>query len=451
MVQLNKRGISTKWLITMILLVMGFVIILLVYSQFAWKDTITKETCHNSVVLKASVPELPGAIKPIDMPLRCQTEKICITTNALLKGDCEEFAGETYVTKRVSSDPQQQIKEIQQIIAESMVDCWSMMGEGKLKGIFAREGKEVFPSVGNLATAVVNKLGYLIGITSYDTGTARIQYFRKCVICSRVAFAKDIKQFYGSNTRIPGVISYLNKAKPAGKEYTFLQFLTNNRNIRFSEARVANTDFLYVNREYAMVFSEYHTDATPERLFGAIGGLIGATTLGKFFGAGGVMVGGAGGYYFGTKAGLAAMAFVGANDSYITSWSFMPVRPENPSNYNFFSDVHISTSTTDPCYGTLNINLIPSELKSKFSQQIPIYWRTKENGGFEGTNSLKPWGEVPATEIKSVGDITSSKISSATSQDVTNLGTFLNNAQIELASYCYTLQDIQCHSFEGLP
>ena len=77
----------------MIILILSFLVILFLWYQFDWKGSVNDETCHTSVILKKSVFERPliGG-KLVDIPLRCQTNKICVESGFFDKS-CDEFKG----------------------------------------------------------------------------------------------------------------------------------------------------------------------------------------------------------------------------------------------------------------------------------------------------------------------------------------------------------------------
>ena len=124
----SKKGLTVKFIVTMIVLVLSFSVILIFYFFYPWGGQIDKEACHQSIILRSTLnygPLEPG--KNI-IPLKCQTEKICLTSSG---EDCTEF-------EKVSKDnPITKIKiknkkEILDAIADAMYDCHSMVGEGKL-------------------------------------------------------------------------------------------------------------------------------------------------------------------------------------------------------------------------------------------------------------------------------------------------------------------------------
>ena len=150
----KKANISTTVLITVIFLITSFVIILLAYGSVDFGGLSDKEICHESVLLRGTLPGL--GIREIS-PLQCKTEKICIRGDKFFgKGNCNEDFGELKEVKYTNADS---LEDVEKTIADNVVDCWSMMGKGEIS--LYSEGWASF--------------GFG-GVTS------------NCVICSRIAF-----------------------------------------------------------------------------------------------------------------------------------------------------------------------------------------------------------------------------------------------------------------------
>jgi len=141
---MNKNGeVSVSFLISVIVLVIGFVILLILVGSFFWKSDIDKEVCHQSIVLRSA-----ARLKFIDVrdavPLKCKTEKICLSMSG---EDCSQL-------RSTASDPVRKISisacsdescstaraEILEAVSDSMVRCHAMLGEGKLN--FMSQGFE---------------------------------------------------------------------------------------------------------------------------------------------------------------------------------------------------------------------------------------------------------------------------------------------------------------------
>src|SRR3989338_9062583 len=97
----RKGEITSTQLTGIIILIVSFAVILLFYLNLNWGENVDRETCKQSVILKASSPEVAD-IRILPVTLKCKTEKICITTNRFSKGDCEEDFGKDYTTIKVS-------------------------------------------------------------------------------------------------------------------------------------------------------------------------------------------------------------------------------------------------------------------------------------------------------------------------------------------------------------
>ena len=142
---INKRGeMTSKQLVSLILIIAAFVIIMIV-AMITWKwggETITKEECHESIVLRSAFNfglANPGQV----IPLRCATEKICLSQGG---SDCREFGVSTKknpVTKvKLSSDDERAKTEIMDNIANMLYECNSMLGEGKLNFMETKTSNE---------------------------------------------------------------------------------------------------------------------------------------------------------------------------------------------------------------------------------------------------------------------------------------------------------------------
>lgn len=155
--KMNKKGaITAQQLVTIILLIAGFAIVLLVFSQISWTGQINREVCHQSVILRATVPSAGQTL----IPLKCKTSKICVTSG-IIGGKCEEdFKNVKGITKAKVA----KVKDVEKLISQEIVDCWTMMGEGKVS-LFSQYWADNF-GVGGV----------------YPT----------CVICSRIAFDEKL-------------------------------------------------------------------------------------------------------------------------------------------------------------------------------------------------------------------------------------------------------------------
>ena len=159
---MNKKGdLTSTQIITLVIAIIGFGIVLIALFLVNLGGYTAEETCHLSVLTRATAPSaLQGAV-----PLKCVAKKICLGNSA--SSGCEaQFAGEQnveYVKLKGTKDEMR--RQIEEVSANAMYDCWKMMGEGKLD-IFGSYAKEA-------------------GITAIGT---------TCVICSRVAVDNGVNK-----------------------------------------------------------------------------------------------------------------------------------------------------------------------------------------------------------------------------------------------------------------
>lgn len=234
--QKNGEMTSTQ-IITIVLLITGFVIILFVYSQFNVED-VDREVCHNSVVLRATLPDTFD-LKELS-PLKCKTRKVCITDKMIGKGDCENELGAEYETVRISKDSKQSETDINRFIANELADCWSMMGQGKVQ-IFTR--------------------GFFEGKT--------------CSVCSRISFDEDLKIRL---KKITGIGDFLYSTYIPNSKVSYLEFLTTPQIVENQKIDIGE----FSTEEKAIVFIEVNEGSWDDWFFaiaGAIsGGYVGAKT-----------------------------------------------------------------------------------------------------------------------------------------------------------------------------
>lgn len=251
---MNKKAIEVKVLISMIILILSFALILFLWYQFSWQGTINQETCHTSVILKKSTPEKPLiGEKLVEVPLRCQTEKICLTSGFLDQG-CDEFEGIKGVAKkRVSSE-----EDVLEVLSDSAADCWSMMGEAKGPMVFSRE-------------------------------LSRIDQKFYGVICSRIAFSDKVQEEYPVIEHA-SLVEYLKTRRVSLESSdTYWDFLTQgtqaNEGVNFEGANI-DTSLSYAN-----VYLEADWGAFNKLLAAASGGLLFSAIGTSFAGPAGAVIG----------------------------------------------------------------------------------------------------------------------------------------------------------------
>lgn len=113
---ISKKGeLTTKQLVTIIVLITSFIIILFLFFRLNLGEVSNKEICRNSVLLQER--------SAFSGPLDCRTNYLCVSG----AGECEAIT-ET-ATAEVDADNKNQVM---QALAEEMSDCWWMFGEGEI-------------------------------------------------------------------------------------------------------------------------------------------------------------------------------------------------------------------------------------------------------------------------------------------------------------------------------
>jgi hypothetical protein len=200
---MDERGeITTSTVVKLIILMLGFFLIVFLISQFNWTGQISDETCHQSVVYRGSLPSTAGVNNYV--PLKCKTNKICITSG-FIGGNCEEFKGMSGIAKVKVTD----IHQVEKVIADNIIKCWSKMGEGKIS-VFSQWLAQ----------------NYGVGRT-----------YSSCVICDRVAFDKESLTAKGIDLSKMNVEVYMSTRLMPDKNVTYSQFL-NLENGLFSAAPI---------------------------------------------------------------------------------------------------------------------------------------------------------------------------------------------------------------------
>ena len=170
----DKRGeLTSKQLVTIIILIVSFAIIILFFVMLGLRKTIDTETCRNSVILRGSIPLGKDTVQ-----LKCKTTDICLS----MGGDCDVIR-KGLVTIKVDNE-NELIKEMVTLLW----DCWWMMGEGKVD----------YASAG---------LGF------------QEPY---CTICNKVYFDDKIKAEYTEGIPYSKIYDYMQSTKVPERDETFL-------------------------------------------------------------------------------------------------------------------------------------------------------------------------------------------------------------------------------------
>ena len=113
----GKRGeLTTKQLVTIIVLIVSFIIVLFLLFQLNLGETTDEEICRNSVFLKSQSKLTSG-------PLDCRTSYVCVSGGE----ECETITATSEI--EIDSDDR---NEVLGAIANETVSCWFQFGEGEV-------------------------------------------------------------------------------------------------------------------------------------------------------------------------------------------------------------------------------------------------------------------------------------------------------------------------------
>ncbi|MEM4215138.1 MAG: hypothetical protein QW484_02120 [Candidatus Pacearchaeota archaeon] len=189
---MNKRGVTVQsMLIGIIIVLLIAAIIFFFLKALPYKETVDKEACRNSVILRNNAILRGEEMLPETIPLNCKTQEITISSTN------EDF--------------------IKREIANAMYDCWWMLGEGKMQ--FWSES------------------------TWKEFGLANVK--ASCVICSIIKFDKSVK---AKNLKLD-VASYMEQTKIPNKNITYLEYFTDETGAKLPtdvQAPPITTDSDYV-------------------------------------------------------------------------------------------------------------------------------------------------------------------------------------------------------------
>lgn len=276
--EMNRKGeLTSSQIIGIVIALAGFLILLFFISLLADDSSQQDvELCRLSVLTRATAPTAAQAA----VPLKCTTGKICLSESGN-KEDCAQFNGEkdVRVVKIEGKTDEEKANMINRVLADSMYQCWSMMGQGKLD--------------------IFGKSSYLVG----EQGDA------SCVICSRIALAKvssgvrdrvNLENYLETNSPSEGSPTYLKIFSQDSGAETFAGI---NKDIKIGVDSDTNLNGAS-NDQIAFVFSQTKTkewQTVLEHL--AVGGAFFTFTGSQIPGVGGAL----GAFVF-SKAGLVSVA-----------------------------------------------------------------------------------------------------------------------------------------------
>ncbi len=185
---MDKKGdLTASQIIIIVIAIVGFLIVLAALFLLNIGGSSEKDICQISILTRATAP----AVASQALPLKCKTEKICISATS--SGCKAQFAGEENVVyeKISTSNKDAAARRIEEISANAMYDCWDMTGQGKLD------------------------------IFTHITGGKKVD----CLVCSRVAVDESISKDSAIMSLV-NVNDYMKTQPVPGKSITYLQAFT---------------------------------------------------------------------------------------------------------------------------------------------------------------------------------------------------------------------------------
>jgi hypothetical protein len=248
---ISKKGAAVPTVVVFIVIALvGAVMIGYLLYLISSSISPEREACRASVASRGAIPDLPhilvtdlGKIKEIPS-LNCKTKNICVTSNLIIKPDCEKNLGSDYKTIRITffeKDPENKIKSV---IAREMAEAWGVFGEGKV---------QIFPT-GMLKD---KRQCFVYSVIDFDEG---IQKNEKMKIS---LFEEEGGQEVRGDSGYWGFERYLFQYKVPDKEISYAEYFYGERFIQtpsitfFMDDNAANIQsFSSIKSPKAVVFMQ---------------------------------------------------------------------------------------------------------------------------------------------------------------------------------------------------
>jgi len=225
-------------IIGIIVVIISAAVIFIFLRAVPFQETVDKEACHNSVILRSQslIGYEPG--KAV-VPLSCKTQNIKIET---------------------SSDD-----VIKQELANQMYDCWWMLGEGKLDFMPDEDLRDV-------------QINWQNGIQTAQAN---------CIICSTIKFGDNAK---GKQLDL---VNYIADTPVPSKNITYLEYFTQQKGVKLPTLVEVNK--VDTNNDYAIIFMNIKGGSFWNALkaYGGLmgGGAIAGFKIGRLAGPDGMLIG----------------------------------------------------------------------------------------------------------------------------------------------------------------
>ncbi len=245
MVQGKRGDTDLYWkFVSILLVIVAFLILAYFVIRLNVADQGKDALCKLSLLGKATLPNVPLIGGGANLPAECETNKIC------LGGDCEDNFGKNEEPNKISLSSKninKSVEKIEQTIAEEFYKCWDKTGRGKF---------DLFGKVKDDANA-------------------------RCLVCSRIAFDKNLDPEVTNNVNIN---NYLATHGPASSELNYLESmgLRSDSKLRIDTIQASNIGTYEASgrktNEAAIVFMQISAD----ELFEDTGKILGVGAAGAF-------------------------------------------------------------------------------------------------------------------------------------------------------------------------
>jgi len=123
----NKKAITTKMIIIFIILIVSFAVILFLWRQFNWREEISQDTCHTSLVLRHTA-NIKNTFQFVPVELRCETGKVCF-----VKSSGENCGSAFSSGEKVEKIVIKSKTDLGKALSDLSYTCWDMLGRGFLE------------------------------------------------------------------------------------------------------------------------------------------------------------------------------------------------------------------------------------------------------------------------------------------------------------------------------
>jgi hypothetical protein len=350
---MKKAAMTPDMLVRFFLVLIGFGVVLFIFFQIDWIGQVDDQVCKESVIIRGTLQEASGILEAGGyVPLKCKTSKICLREDKLInKGKCIEQFQNVKPVEYIDIDSKSQKIDVEKVISNEVIDCWKMMGEGKIS-LFSK------------------------GLANYGIGGV----YPTCVICSRIAFDKelnvnandlDIVEYMRTHKISQGNVSYYDyiigtsPAAVSGLDKATIAKISNDGSIS-NETKIVNLtkgDEYEFSNEMAVLFMQISTPTKSGALLN-IGKVAGGTILAGSFVGGGLTGPAVAATGVVTICSQGPMAIVcGALALIATGFSTIKAGQNRGVTAGYCGDIAVGEESKKGCSVVRTMNYDPEEIK----------------------------------------------------------------------------------------